>query len=156
MTTGNRTGGQAAINLPENATLILRGEGTVTVTGGNGANAKQGGDAYRSGGSAVDYARAASGGNGGNGAGGGGAAIGTDGRNGGAGGEYGKGGYKSKDDTGIQAGRNGCDGGDGAASSKAGNLIVLDSVSVIATAGTGGSAAGPGDPLAGRKKGKIE
>ena len=155
---GTGNGGKAAINLPENATLILRGEGTVTVTGGNGANAEQGGDAFRSNASSVSYVRAARGGKGGNGAGGGGAAIGTDGRNGGAGGNYGEGGYKSNDDKGIQAGRNGCDGGDGAASSKAGNLIVLDSVSVIATAGTGGSAAGPGQPLAGNEVegGRIE
>ena len=137
-------GGKAAIKLDEDATLILRGEGTLKVTGGNGANAGPGQDGNSDSASYAGYYRvtSAKGGNGGIGAGGGGAAIGTNGAVGGAGGQGGASVTLSNRQSKRQLanGNPGRDGDKGNDSLPAGTLIVLDSVQIFATAGTSGNA----------------
>ena len=139
---GTGKGGKAAIKLEDGATLILRGEGKVTVTGGNGADAAKGDPGSSGSGSASNgYCSASSGagGKGGTGAGGGGAAIGTDGADGGTGGTAGSSASCATSYTGASAsGNSGGNGNYGNSSISAGNLIVLDKVQVTATAGKGG------------------
>ena len=87
-------GAGAGIHVPETATLIIRGEGTLKATGGNGGNGENGSkgedavfdQSARNGGGNI---YGGNGGNGGNGGGGAGAGIGGVGGNGGEGGEGG-------------------------------------------------------------------
>ncbi len=82
-------GAGAGIELPENSTLILLGEGRVIAAGGNAANGGNGDNGGAGGWSESSGVSAGSGGRGGDGGGGAGAGIGTRGGDGGAGGSGG-------------------------------------------------------------------
>lgn len=94
-----RTGGGAGILVPETATLVITGEGTVNATGGNAGNGGDGADGLvgslqtkkNSGGYSQGYGKGSSGvgGDGGTGGGGAGAGIGGCGGHGGTGGSGG-------------------------------------------------------------------
>ena len=109
-----RTGGGAGIRVPETATLIITGEGTVNATGGNAGNGADG--AYGSNGRYMYKPYPGEGGNGGNGGGGAGAGIGGIG---------GAGGWAS--------------GGDGYNGETMGCVYVIGSIDVVAFKGAGGN-----------------
>ena len=110
----DRIGGGAGIRVPETATLIITGEGTVNATGGNAGNGADG--AYGSNGRYMYKPYPGEGGNGGNGGGGAGAGIGGIG---------GAGGWAS--------------GGDGYNGETMGCVYVIGSIDVVAFKGAGGN-----------------
>ncbi|GEM_PF-6906329 len=148
--TNSLGGGRAAIYLPNGATLRLRGEGNLVVSGGNGYSGSNGGNGGRgyvnsSNESPSEYFYSGSGGNGGNGGGGGGAGIGTHGASGGSGGTGGVGHDARDTQTGNAiSGYSGGAGSKGSDSGAAGTLYVLDSVKVTAYPGSGGGGGNAG------------
>ena len=140
-------GAGAGIRVDPDSTLVVTGEGTLNVTGGNAANGANGGD-WRSNGyySPADvgssHLDAMGGGNGGAGGGGASPAIGGIGGNGGNGGSGGDGIRRETkhassdnevDGNGGSKGDNGIDG------TAMGTLYVLGAIKLNATGGTAGS-----------------
>ena len=150
---GNASGTEGAgagIRVDPGSTLVVTGEGTLNVTGGNAANGGKGGDWRKNGswdGSAdvgSSHVDTTGGGHGGAGGGGASPAIGGIGGNGGNGGNGGDG-YRTKTDGDCDKngndGSNGTKGNDG---TSMGTLYVLGSVTVNATGGSAGSGGGGG------------
>ncbi|MFV0394939.1 MAG: InlB B-repeat-containing protein, partial [Coprobacillaceae bacterium] len=138
-----RVGGGAGIYLPTGQHLVIRGEGTLIVTGGAGTIPTAGSKGANAG---AYYGGA--GGAGGNGGGGAGAGIGGSGGTGGAGGAGGSQ-VTGSASTQYLSGTTGKKGTDGSSGMSIGTLYILDSVTVNATAGTTyyttrGSAGGAG------------
>lgn len=147
---GNGAG--AGIEVPADATLVIKGEGTLNVTGGAGGAGTNGTNALPGAFDADDGGRmyTGDGGNGGNGGGGAGAGIGGAGGNGGTGGKGGT--FEGRDDytlddhpavwtDGDDADKNGGDGADGTSGTlgtDCGKVLILGGVTVNATAGAAG------------------
>ena len=143
------TGAGAGIEVPENATLCILGEGTLNATGGNaatGADGAAGGNGKRDGGTGTItvWVAPGGGGNGGTGGGGAGAGIGGRGGNGGLGGTGGAG-VTELAARKAYAGNAGGKGGDGTRGGNCGTVIVAETVrfgvgggSAPDTAGSGG------------------
>lgn len=113
------TGAGAGIEVPNSATLIIRGSGTIIARGGNaaaGSNGSNGSDANRS-----DETKGGSGGTGGNGGGGAGAGIGGHGGNGGS-----------------------TPGSSGSAGGSSGTIYLIGTVNVTAIGGSANSSGGSG------------
>lgn len=143
-------GGGAGIRVPQSATLIITGEGTVNATGGNagnggnGANGENGG--IIEGGSSQAKGYGGAGGIGGAGGGGAGSGIGGFGGNGGLGGcgavRVGKSSYTSYGSFYIDRGNNGNAGQEGSSAGSMGNVYCIGKSVVIScsgSSGTGGS-----------------
>lgn len=134
-----------AINVPQNATLYITGEGTLVANGGNaanGANGEKGYDASRDG----DYHTRGWAGDGGNGGGGAAAGIGGEGGKGADGGEEGYHGYEhdAGDNNNFPGdGAPGDAGGDGASGAPCGRVYILGNVTVKAIGGSAGAAGSP-------------
>ena len=124
------TGAKPAISVPNGATLIITGEGTLDVQGGDAGNGGDGGNGQNGNSGVNNYGGA--GGSGGGGGGGAAAAIGGAGGNGGAGGKGGKAG----ENTLIVFGEG--NGGPGDAGTKTGlegddmgNVYIVGKISLI-------------------------
>ena len=145
------TGAGAGIRLNSGSTLVVTGQGTLNVTGGNAANGANGGnadDCYLD----MDSSHGGQGGAGGNGGGGGAAAIG------GYGGDAGSGGARPSNEDWVETndtddydrdGRNGNPGGAGNPGGTSGSVYLLGTVNVTATGGSGGSGGSPGSTTGG-------
>lgn len=126
-----RIGGGAGIRVPESATLVITGEGTVNAAGGNAGDGEKG----VNGGNAIvklgDYPTTVvgKGSSGGAGGGGGGAGIGG---SGGQGGDGGVGVIRTKTDM------SGNTGGAGSAGETMGGVFIIGTVIVSPTAGNSG------------------
>lgn len=145
VTTSGAGGGGAGIYLPSGQYLYVRGYGTLYAYGGSGGKARNGasgsdGDVIDGKEDSQDRYCGGSGGSGGGGAGGGGAGIGTGGASGGSGGSGGsqRGYYRCEKDT-WYAGYDGSSGSTGYNSGAAGDLYILDGMSVYAYGGSYGS-----------------
>ena len=158
-----RIGGGAGICVPESATFIITGEGTVNATGGNAGNGENGENGNKgtepsarygsnpSGGGGVYglWAKGNSGlgGNGGAGGGGAGAGIGGNGSNGGIGGN---GAAARMNSSWTNMSKFNGDGYDGAAGSAGGNgmgmgmCYVLGVANIVANGGSSGSSGNAG------------
>ena len=151
-----QTGGGAGILVPETSTLIITGEGTVNVTGGNAGNGGDGSNGSKgrvwvsnvSGMGMVAGGESGVGGTGGDGGGGAGAGIGGAGTNGGNGGNGAEGAYVSTAamlSMFCKDGNYGESGSVGNNGSAMGNCYILGRISVVAIAGNSGSAGNAGD-----------
>ena len=130
--------GYAAILLPENASLIVAGGGTLNATGGKAGAGTNGGNAAAS--TTSGSAITGNGGHGGKGGGGAGAGIGS---NGGAGGEGGAGGNGVEDNMkgspkNVYA-NEGASGSAGSSAASAGTVLVMGTATVNAKGGAGGT-----------------
>ena len=136
-----QTGGGAGILVPQTATLVITGRGTVKATGGNAGNGGKGSDGetgkltpYSVNGQYMEPTRGNSGkgGSGGRGGGGSGAGIGG---SGGQGGNSGDGGASVSS---VGNGNTGNDGSTGSASTTMGIVYVLGNLTVNANSGNSG------------------
>ena len=153
-----RTGGGAGILVPETATLIITGEGSVNATGGNAGNGGNGANGSKGTEPSARYGSNPSGeggvyglwskgnsgpgGKGGNGGGGAGAAIGGNGSNGGNGGNGASARINSSYVAMHQFNGNGIGGAAGTAGSNGigmGVCYVLGNASIVASGGGSGS-----------------
>lgn len=130
-------GGSAAIHVPENSSLTIKGSRTLTTQGGAAADGKNGGNGQN-----ATRTRSGDGGDGGAGGGGAAAAIGGNGGNGGSGGY----GANGTDQGGGHAGSRGSDGRAGTSGESAGMIALEGNVKVTATGGHRGKGANGGSP----------
>ena len=147
-------GGGAGIRVPQTATLIITGEGTVNAAGGNAGNGGNGAKGADGGGISYyvspNYDAASgtsgSGGDGGAGGGGGGSGIGGDGGTGGSGGVGATGIAKNRVSCGLfgSNGGKGNAGGSGTSAGTMGNVYLIGYCNVIATSGQKGSCGSAG------------
>ena len=150
------TGGGAGIEVPENATLFLHGDGNLTAIGGKGGDAENGENA----GNAViniesdesgtlkdDTVQGGNGGKGGNGGGGGGAGIGTSGGAGGTGGAGGLGKIAQASNSSElkEEPLAGSSGNPGNSSEKCGKVYLLSTGKVSLSGGESGKIGDGGD-----------
>lgn len=155
----DRTAARAGIGVPQDATLVIFGDGKLEANGGAGANGSAGKGASApiwQGTRMKEGIKASGGGNGGDGGGGGAAGIGGDGGNGGAGAAGGSAGgwYSTEKTKRHEAKANGANGGSPDLSEsgkfaplpgkKGGTLYVLGSVAVKAVRGAAGASGGMG------------
>lgn len=148
----------AGIYVPEGATLIVTGEGTLIAKGGNAANGMKGFQGWDEP-ELDDYIRTGGGGQGGWGGGGAGAAIGGRGGNGGKRGEMVDtnnaewvGDKNFETCTAANNNRDGNPGGDGEDGKNMGSVYILGTVKVQAFGGVAGEKGGEGGPHSGYKK----
>lgn len=155
-----QNGAGAGISVPQNAELIIKGEGKLVAIGGNAGNGGDGVDG-QIGGQGKNYntkeldngiyeisglfvyltdTKSGAGGNGGYGGGGAGAGIGGAGGAGGNGGTGNTTAPTIKSITPRDDGQPGGKGGDGSAGYSMGKVSILENVTVIATSGNSGTA----------------
>ena len=141
-----QVGAGAGIEVPPDATLVVRGAGTLNATGGAAANGEvgwKGNDAEIWDESSWNTT-SGSGGDGGTGGGGAGAGIGGKGGNGGYGGTGGSGVSDNWSGTYVQSGRTGSRGRDGDWGLTCGTLEIRGTVTVTAKGGASALAGGSG------------
>lgn len=150
-----RTGGGAGIRVPQTATFIITGEGTVNATGGNAGNGGNGANGGAGTELSVQWVnqsywsikgRSGAGGSGGVGGGGAGAAIGGSGGLGGDGGGAGESVIKDAFSTVSfsQNGNNGASGKDGESGKEMGICYLLGRVSINTVEGKAGNSGSVG------------
>ena len=138
------TGGYAGILLPDDAKLIVLGEGSLVATGGRAGNGASGSSGSSGTLSVESYYYGGSGGKGGAGGGGAGAGIGTNGGTGGAGGSSTGSGTKKYNGDENYSGTSGNSGSQGGTASACGTLYVQNTIMLTATGGSAGSAGSGG------------